>query len=93
MNRKHSQDWMTMLSDWLELFYLQAVLPEQNDIIPIPTTKNSTTLCYTALCFTFHYEQQNPATYGSTAYKLPLAVCAKQFGMRWCCKRALGMFL
>jgi hypothetical protein len=30
MNRKQSQNWMTMLSNWLELFYLQAVLPEQN---------------------------------------------------------------
>jgi hypothetical protein len=31
MNRKQSQTQMTTLSDWLELFYLQAVLPEQND--------------------------------------------------------------
>jgi hypothetical protein len=41
MNRKQSQNRMTMLTDWLELFYLQAVLPEQNDIIPLPTIKNS----------------------------------------------------
>jgi hypothetical protein len=26
-----------MLSDWLELFYLQTVLPEQNDLIPLLT--------------------------------------------------------
>jgi hypothetical protein len=32
-----------MLSNWLELFYLQAVLPEQNDIILLPTIKNSAT--------------------------------------------------
>jgi hypothetical protein len=40
-----------MLSDWLELFYLQAVLPEQNDIIPLPTIKNSATPLF-ALNFT-----------------------------------------
>jgi hypothetical protein len=43
MNRKQSQSWMTTPSNWLELSYLQAVLPEQNDIIPLMTTKNSTT--------------------------------------------------
>jgi hypothetical protein len=42
MNRKQSQN-QTTLSDWLELFYLQAVLPEQNDIIPLLTIKNSAT--------------------------------------------------
>jgi hypothetical protein len=31
MNRKQSQNRTTTLSDWLELFYLQAVLLEQND--------------------------------------------------------------
>jgi hypothetical protein len=44
-----------MLSNWLELFYLQAVLTEQNDIIPLPTIKNSATLRYTAVCFKFCY--------------------------------------
>jgi hypothetical protein len=34
---------MTTLSDWLELFYLQAVLPEQNDIILLLTIENSIT--------------------------------------------------
>jgi hypothetical protein len=43
MNRKQSQNLTTTLSDWLELFYLHAVLPEQNDIIPLPTIKNSAT--------------------------------------------------
>jgi hypothetical protein len=33
----------------LELFSLQAVLPEQNDIILLPTIKNSATLRYTAV--------------------------------------------
>jgi hypothetical protein len=33
---------MTTLSNWLELFYLQAVLPEQNYIILQLTIKNST---------------------------------------------------
>jgi hypothetical protein len=37
---------MTTLSDWLEQFYLQAVLPEQTDIIPLPTIKNSATLFF-----------------------------------------------
>jgi hypothetical protein len=36
----------TKPSDWLELFYLQAVLPEQNDTIPLPTIKNSPTLLF-----------------------------------------------
>jgi hypothetical protein len=31
------------VSNWLELFYLQAVLPEQNDVILLPTIKNSAT--------------------------------------------------
>jgi hypothetical protein len=72
MNRKQSQNQMTMLSDWLQLFYLQAVLPKQNNIIPPPTIKNSITLCYTALCFKFHYMQRNSATSGNTVYKPPL---------------------
>jgi hypothetical protein len=42
MNRKQSQNQMTPLSDWLELFYSQAVLPEQNSI-PLLTIKNSAT--------------------------------------------------
>jgi hypothetical protein len=37
MNRKQSQNRMTMITDWLELFYLQTALPEQNDIIPLQT--------------------------------------------------------
>jgi hypothetical protein len=61
------------LSDWLELFYLQAVLPEQNDTIPLPTIKHSATLRYNALCFKFRYVQRNSATSGNTVYKLPLA--------------------
>jgi hypothetical protein len=59
MNRKQSQNRTTTLSDWLELFYLQAVLPEQNDILPLLTIKNSTTLHYTALCFKFCYVWQH----------------------------------
>jgi hypothetical protein len=43
MNRNQIQNQMTTLSDWLELFYLQAVLPEQNYIILLPTIKNSAT--------------------------------------------------
>jgi hypothetical protein len=43
MNRKQSQNQTTTLRDWLELFYLQAVLPEQNDIMPLLTVKNSAT--------------------------------------------------
>jgi hypothetical protein len=46
MNRKQSQNRTATLSDWLELFYLQAVLLEQNDIIPLPTIKNSATLLF-----------------------------------------------
>jgi hypothetical protein len=42
MNRKQSQN-RTTLSDWLELFYLQAVSPKQNNIILLPTIKNPTT--------------------------------------------------
>jgi hypothetical protein len=63
MNRKQSQNWTTMLSDRLELFYLQAVLPEQNYITPLPTIKNSTTPLFAL----------NSATSGNTVYKLPLA--------------------
>jgi hypothetical protein len=59
MNRKQSQNQMTVLSDWLELFYLQAVMPEQNDIIPLPTIKNSATLSYIPLCFKFYYVWQH----------------------------------
>jgi hypothetical protein len=33
MNRKQSQTRTTTLSEWLELFYLQAVLPEQNGTV------------------------------------------------------------
>jgi hypothetical protein len=43
MNRKQGQNRTTTLSDWLELFYLQAVLLEQNDIILLLTIKNSAT--------------------------------------------------
>jgi hypothetical protein len=53
MNRKQSQNRTTTLGVWLELFYLQAVLPEQNDIIPLLTIKNSATLLFTlnfAMC-------------------------------------------
>jgi hypothetical protein len=42
-----------MLSDWLEWFYLQAALPEQNYIILLPTIKNSATplfALYFAMC-------------------------------------------
>jgi hypothetical protein len=59
MNRKQSQNRTTTLTDWLELFYLQAVLPEQNDIIPLPTIKNSATLCCTTLYFKFCYIWQH----------------------------------
>jgi hypothetical protein len=41
MNRKQSQNRTTVLRDWLELFYEQAVLPEQDDTILLPTIKNS----------------------------------------------------
>jgi hypothetical protein len=64
MNRKQSQYQTTMLSDWLELFHLQAVFPEQNDKIRLPTIKNSATLFFAL----------NYATSGNTVYKLPLAV-------------------
>jgi hypothetical protein len=69
MNRKQSQNRTTTLSDWLELFYLQAVLPEQNDVIQPLTIKNSASFHYTALCFKFCYS----TTSGNTVYKLPLA--------------------
>jgi hypothetical protein len=36
----------TTLSDWLELFCLQAVLPEENDVLPLPTVKNFATLFF-----------------------------------------------
>jgi hypothetical protein len=72
MNRKQSQSWTTMLSDWLELFYLQAVLPEKNDIIPLLTIKNSATPLF--------------AFNGNTVYKPPLASWrAKRFGMKRHC--------
>jgi hypothetical protein len=41
---------MTTLSDWLELFYLQAVLPEQNYIILLPTIKSSATPEFLIVC-------------------------------------------
>jgi hypothetical protein len=68
MNRKQSQNRMTTLSNWLELFYLQAVLPEQNDIILLPTIKNSTTLLFAL----------NSAMSGNTVYKPPLAVWCEE---------------
>jgi hypothetical protein len=43
----------------MKLFYLQAVLPEQNNIILLPTIKNSATLHNTFLCFKFHYVWQH----------------------------------
>jgi hypothetical protein len=52
---KQSQNRTNTLRDWMELFYSQAVLPEQNDIICYQ--QNSTTLRYTALCFKFHIWQ------------------------------------
>jgi hypothetical protein len=67
MNRKQSQTQTTTLSDWLELFYLQAVLPEKNDVIPLPTIKNS------ALRIKFCYVQRNSTTSGNSVYKPPLA--------------------
>jgi hypothetical protein len=63
MNRKESQNRTTTLSDWLELFYLQAVLPEKNDIIPLQTIKNSATMLFAL----------NSAMSGNTVYKPPLA--------------------
>jgi hypothetical protein len=72
MNRKQSQNWTTMLSNWLELFYLQAVLPEQNYIILLLTIENSATFRYMALYFKFHYVQQNSTTSGNIVYKPPL---------------------
>jgi hypothetical protein len=62
MNRKQSQNWTTTLTDWLELFYLQTLLPEQNDIIPLSTIKNSATPLFAL----------NSATSGNTVYKPPL---------------------
>jgi hypothetical protein len=52
MNRKQSQNQTTVLSDWLELFYLQAVLSERNDIIPLPTIKNYATSLFALNCAT-----------------------------------------
>jgi hypothetical protein len=67
MNRKQSQNWTTTQSDWLELFYLQAVLPEQNYIILLSTIKNSATPLFAL----------NSAMSGNTVYKPPLAVWCK----------------
>jgi hypothetical protein len=64
MNRKQSQNWMITLSDWLELFYLQAVLPEQINIIPLLTIKNSAAPLFAL----------NSAMSGNTVYKPPLVV-------------------
>jgi hypothetical protein len=69
MNRKQSQNWTTTLSNWLKMFHLQAVVPEQNDIILLPTIKNSATPLFAL----------NSATSGNTVYKLPLAVWRKAF--------------
>jgi hypothetical protein len=63
MNRKQSPNRMATLSDWLKLFYLQTVLPEQNDTTALPTIKNSATLLFAL----------NSATSCNTVYKLPLA--------------------
>jgi hypothetical protein len=63
MNRKPSPN-RTTLSNWLEMFYEQAVLPEQNDIIPLLTIKNSATPLFAL----------NSAMSGNTVYKLPLVV-------------------
>jgi hypothetical protein len=49
--------------------HLQAVFPEQNDIVPLPTIKNSATLVFAL----------NSTTSGNTVYKLPLAVWRKVF--------------
>jgi hypothetical protein len=65
---------MTTLTNWLELFYLQAVLPEQNDIIPLPTIKTSATLLF-ALSSAVWQHCIQVATSG----------IAKQFGMRQRC--------
>jgi hypothetical protein len=48
-----------MISERLELFYMQAVLPDQNDTTQIPIIKISATLRYIALCFKFHYIWQH----------------------------------
>jgi hypothetical protein len=61
---------MTTLGDWLEVFYLQAVLPEQNDIIPLLIIKNSATPLFTlnfAMC-------SGILLHLATLYKPPLAV-------------------
>jgi hypothetical protein len=63
MNKKQSQNQMTMLTNWLELFYLQAVLPEQNDKKQLLTIKNSATPLFAL----------NSAMSGNTVYKPPLA--------------------
>jgi hypothetical protein len=68
MNRKPSQNRTSTLSNWLELFYLQILLPEQNDIIPQLTIKNSATFRYTALCIKFRYMQRNSVMSGNTVY-------------------------
>jgi hypothetical protein len=64
MYRKQSQNRTTTLRDWLELFYLQAVLPEQNNVIPLPTIKNSATPPFAL----------NSITYSNTVYKPPVVV-------------------
>jgi hypothetical protein len=69
MNRKQSQNRTTVLSSWLELFYLQAVLPEQNDIIPLPTIKNSATPLF---ALNFAMCSRIPLS-GNTVYEPPLA--------------------
>jgi hypothetical protein len=77
---------MIMLTVWLELFYLQAVLPKQNDIILLPTIKNSATLHYTALCFKFCYVWQH-------CLQAATSGVAKQFGMRQHCNSIGRVFV
>jgi hypothetical protein len=60
---------MNTLSNWLELFYLQAVLPEQNGIIPLLT---KIPLLSATLLFAL-----NSAMSGNTVYKPPLAALRK----------------
>jgi hypothetical protein len=72
-------------ADWLELFYLQAVLPEQNYIIPLPAIKNSTTR-YTALCFKFCYVWQH-------CLQAATSGVAKRFGMRRRCNSIRLVFV
>jgi hypothetical protein len=56
---------MNTISNLLELFYLQTVLPEQNDIIPLPT---KITLLSATPLFAL-----NSATSGNTVHKPSLA--------------------